>query len=352
MATVSPHGGAIAESKNFQGKVTNIFPDTQETTAKDNLIAIVSNPTEPKKSIEEVGMLRIKTANQWAQDAALRPNPRKLWLSLWHEGELCCLFSDSNLGKSIYAVQIASEIAKTDKILYADFELSDKQFQLRYCDENGNLHQFPTNFLRAEIDPDLLMMSDDWENEIISNIEDAALLNGARVLIVDNLTFLANRADKGDVAGELMMRLMALKKKHGLSLLVLSHTPKRQLNLQITQNDLAGSKKLFNFFDSVFAIGRSAKDENLRYIKQIKARAGGFEYGSDNVMVAEIVKDGSWLHFQVKGCASEKEHLREQSEKEDSQFIENVRDLRSKGCSIRQIADKLGVSKSKVSRVK
>lgn len=352
MATVSPHGGAIAESKNFQGKVTNNFPDTQELSAKDNLIAIVSNPTEPERSIEEVGMLRIKTANQWAQDAALRPNPRKLWLSLWHEGELCCLFSDSNLGKSIYAVQIASEIAKTDKILYADFELSDKQFQLRYCDENGNLHQFPANFLRAEIDPDLLMEGVNFEDEVIANIEDAATIHGIKIIIVDNLTYLSNESEKGDAAGMLMMRLMQLKKKCGLSLLILAHTPKRSMTSPITQNDLAGSKKLFNFFDSVFALGRSAKDENLRYIKQVKARAGGFEYGSDNVMVAEIVKEGSWLHFQVKGCASEKEHLREQSEKEDSQFIENVRELRSKGFSIRQIADKLGVSKSKVSRVK
>lgn len=76
-------------------------------------------------------------------EAALRPNPDALWLSLWYEGEVCCLFSDSNLGKSIYAVQIATRIAETKKVLYFDFELSDKQFQLRYTDEQGNLNVFP-----------------------------------------------------------------------------------------------------------------------------------------------------------------------------------------------------------------
>lgn len=56
-----------------------------------------------------------------------------------------------------------------------------------------------------------------------------------------------------------MMKLMNLKKQYGWSLLVIAHTPKRNLSSPITQNDLAGSKKLYNFFDSVVAIGKSAK---------------------------------------------------------------------------------------------
>ena len=54
---------------------------------------------------EQIGMFTVKTANRAIKEAALRPNPDALWLSLWYEGEVCCLFSDSNLGKSIYAVQ-------------------------------------------------------------------------------------------------------------------------------------------------------------------------------------------------------------------------------------------------------
>ena len=94
---------------------------------------------------EQIGMLTIKTANRTIKEAALRPNPDALWLSLWYEGEVCCLFSDSNLGKSIYAVQIATKIAEAKRVLYFDFELSDKQFQLRYSDEQGNLNVFPDN---------------------------------------------------------------------------------------------------------------------------------------------------------------------------------------------------------------
>ncbi len=190
-----------------------------------------------------------------------------------------------------------------------------------------------------------------FEEAIIGNIEQAALQTGAKVLIIDNLTYLCIASEKGDVAGALMFRLMALKKKHGLSMLILAHTPKRCLSNPITQNDLAGSKKLYNFFDSVFAIGKSAKDSNLRYIKQLKVRYGNYTYDSDNVIVSSIEKIGTFLQFVNIGYATEKEHLKEPSEKDVSQEIENVKLLSGQGKSIRDIAKELNVSKSKVGRI-
>lgn len=299
---------------------------------------------------EQIGMLTIKTANRTIKEAALRPNPDALWLSLWYEGEVCCLFSDSNLGKSIYAVQIATKVAEAKRVLYFDFELSDKQFQLGYSDEQGNLNVFPDNLYRVEINRESLDVAN-FEEAIIRNIEQAALQTGAKILVIDNLTYLCIASEKGDVAGALMFRLMALKKKHGLSLLVLAHTPKRCLSNPITQNDLAGSKKLYNFFDSVFAIGKSAKDSNLRYIKQLKVRYGNYTYDSDNVIVAAIEKVGTFLQFANIGYATEKEHLKEPSEKDVSQEIENVKQLSGQGKSIRDIAKELNISKSKAGRI-
>ena len=193
---------------------------------------------------ESVGMFTIKSANQTIREAAARPNPDNLWLSLWYEGEVCCLFADSNLGKSIYAVQIATSIAEKRKVLYFDFELSDKQFQLRYSDDQGNLYHFPNNLYRVEINRDALEIEGCFEDSLIRNIEETAIQTDAKVLIIDNLTYLCVAAEKGDVAGALMLKLMGLKRKYGLSILILAHTPKRPLTNPITQNDLAGSKKL------------------------------------------------------------------------------------------------------------
>jgi hypothetical protein len=100
-----------------------------------------------------VGCLTIKPISSFIAEAASRPDPKNLWNKCWYEGEVCCLFADSNVGKSILAVQIAEEIAKEDKVLYFDFELSDKQLQLRYSNEQGSLHTFPPNLFRAEINP-------------------------------------------------------------------------------------------------------------------------------------------------------------------------------------------------------
>ena len=92
---------------------------------------------------ENIGVMSIKTANRTILEASQLPTPRALWDSFWYEGELSCLFADSNVGKSILAVQIADRIARTDNVLYLDFELSEKQFQLRYTDEYGKPYTFP-----------------------------------------------------------------------------------------------------------------------------------------------------------------------------------------------------------------
>ena len=298
---------------------------------------------------ERIGIFTVKTANRTIREAALRPNPDALWLTLWYEGEVCCLFSDSNLGKSIYAVQIATSIAKKQKVLYFGFELSDKQFQLRYSDEANNLNQFPDNLYRVEINRDSLDAVN-FEEAVIGNIEQTAIKLGAKVLIIDNLTYLCVASEKGDAAGTLMLRLMALKRKYGLSMLILAHTPKRCLSNPITQNDLAGSKKLYNFFDSVFAIGKSAKNSSVRYIKQLKVRYGNYTYDADNVIVCVIEKVGTFLQFVDIGYAVEKEHLKEPSEKDSTQEKETIKRMVAEGKTYRVIASELGVTLGKVQR--
>lgn len=299
---------------------------------------------------EEIGMFKIKTANETLNEASLLPIPVKLWDSFWYEGELCCLFADSNIGKSILAVQIADEIAKKKKVIYFDFELSIIQFFLRYRDENGITYKFPDNFLRAEMNIDSIL-TNNIEESIINAIADAALKHNSNIIIIDNITYLNSATEKGDIAGKLMIQLTLLKSKYNLSILVLAHTPKRSMSKPLTQNDLSGSKRLFNFFDSAFAIGKSAKDFNLRYIKQIKVRNGPFTYDDDNVIIYTINKSNSFLGFEFVGYGKEKEHLRELSDNEISQEILNVKELAKKGMSYRDIAKELGITKSKVGRI-
>ena len=158
--------------------------------------------------------------------------------SFWYEGELSCLFADSNVGKSILAVQIADRIARTDNVLYLDFELSEKQFQLRYTDEYGKPYTFPERLYRVSLDCDALLDAD-FEGTIIGSIEQMAQSRPAAGS--SSLTTLLTCAvpwRKAMRAGRLMIQLNNLKKRYGLSILVLAHTPKRSLDCPITSTTL------------------------------------------------------------------------------------------------------------------
>lgn len=323
---------------------------TEETNTLRALTAEIDSAFTPGGAAE-IGMLTLKSANQTIEDASKRPDPEQLYLELWYEGEVCCLFADSNLGKSIFAVQMADEIALKHKVIYVDCELSDKQFQLRYCNpETNERHIFPDNLVRAEVNP-YAIGAENYEDAIIRDIEAAAEKTGTKVIIIDNLTYLCNSSDKSVDAGIFMMKLMALKKKKDLSLLIIAHTPKRDLSSPITQNHLAGSKKLYNFFDSVFAIGMSAKDRNLRYVKQVKVRAGAFRYDAGNVLVYEIEKTNGFLRFNFREFATEEEHLRHRETPEVNDNEARILELSKQGLSCRKIADQVGLSKSMVNNI-
>ena len=292
----------------------------------------------------------VKPAKQWLTEAASRPNPKSLWLSLWYENEVACLFADTNMGKSIYAVQIADHVSQERKVLYFDFEMTDKQFQLRYTDaETGKCHKFNDNFLRVEFSP----VNVDVSNlaYIISQITEVVDRTGARVIIIDNITWICNNAESGDTAGELMQMLIDLKRRKGLSILVRAHTPKRNTAAKLGQNSLAGSKRIANFMDSMFAIGATQTDRPAgRYIKQIKVRSSEMEYGEDHVITAWLVKEGDYVSLMHIGYGRECDLLAPVDSNE-ANLKERVSALSEEGLSVRKIAEQLGVSKSLVFKV-
>ena len=297
-----------------------------------------------------VGMLSIKSANRTLTEASMTANPKQLYGEFWFEHEIGCLFADSNVGKSILAIQIAEDIAKTgETVLYFDFELSEKQFQLRFTDEQGNLHHFPSTLYRVQPDMNLIASIDEpFEDALMRNIENAAVETKARILIIDNISILCMQMEKGEDSAALVQRLRTLKNKYGFSILIIAHTPKRNMSMPITQNDLAGSKKLFNFIDSCFAIGLSAQGGNMRYVKQVKVRNCEMRYGGDNVMGCHLEKVGTMVQFINMGTAPEHDHLRMVNREEQ---VQEARLLSASGLSLRDIASRMGVSKSTVDRM-
>lgn len=320
----------------------------------DLITADIESPQEAMPA----GMFEVMSVNEMIRMTSHMKDPEDLFHKMIFEHETTCIFGNSNCGKSIFAVQVADHISRSRRVLYFDCELSNKQFQIRYTDrvhnddgtETVSTYRFSNNFYRAIFSPEGISTSN-YEETTFNEIERYALANKAEVIIIDNITYLCSSTEKTEDAGKLMIRLTSLKKKYGWTLIVIAHTPKRDPTLPITQDSMAGSKKISNFFDSIIAIGNSCRDERVRYIKQVKARSTEIIYGSENVAVYEIVKSCCYLHFEFNDYGVESEHLRQRKEGEIPQEVINILEMQNKGMSQGQIAKELGIAKSRVQRI-
>jgi hypothetical protein len=329
-------------------------------------------PAKRKKRAEPVRpslkdchrLFTIEKGNRWLELARREPEAKMLLGELWRQGELCMLFADTNIGKSVLAVQIGESIARGQsiepfacqappaRVLYIDFELSQGQFGLRYSSGDED-HQFSDNFYRAQYNYLSDPPPDVDENELlIAAIEYKIKLVKATVLIIDNITCLRGGTENSAVALALMKSLKALKTDHKLSILVLAHTPKRRNPTQpISADDLHGSKLLINFADSAFAIGKSTADPDLCYLKQVKQRNTRQRYGPDNVCLCRIQKPGAFLHFQFEGFSAERHHLLTRTAAYRQQLAHKIAELAATGFSQREISRQLGIGLATVNRL-
>lgn len=316
--------------------------------------------------INENDCLIIKTANAFIEEARNRPIPNMLFSELWYENELCILFADTNLGKSILAVQIAQSVSsgipingfkissEPKKTLYLDFELSDKQFEKRYSKNYKNHFHFDENFFRGELNPDseIPKQFKSLEDFICDEIADLVSAKNIQVIIIDNITYLNSDNEKSKDALKLMKKLKRLTKVINLSILVLAHTPKRDESKPISKNDLAGSKMLINFCDSSFAIGNSKENSIRRYIKQIKQRNTEHIYHGENVIVCDIVQDFNFLKFDFVDFDCEKNHLKNFSSNDLDDRDTAMIKLIEEGLSNVEIGKRLGIHESTVRKRK
>ncbi len=345
-------------------------------TLKERICVVIDNTPNWKDvgAIKPNDYFRLQTTAERMAESRSKPTPRKLFGDFWYEGEVCILFADTNVGKSILAVQIANAISKgidpdkdgllknnvpAQKVVYFDFELSAKQFELRFSEidpitgEASNPYEFSTNLISADINPETADLGEfkHFEDFLNNALENAVASSGAKVLIIDNITYLRDETENARNALPMMKFLKGLKSKYELSLLVLAHTPKRDAGKPIGRNDLQGSKMIINFCDSAFAIGESAKNVGTRYLKQIKARNSEHIYSEENVLLATVRKDVNFLSFHFDGeTAYERDHLKVITDTQREVLKAKAAELSASGLSNKRIAKELGVSAMTIGR--
>ena len=143
------------------------------------------------------------------------------------------------------------------------------------------------------------------QDYILEQIEKKIIEHRLEVVVIDSLTYLPIFITEKTDPLDLMHRLYLIKSHQNISMLVVGHSMRQDSSQPITKCDTIG----LIFCDSAFAIGESAKEKNLRYLKQIKTSSDEFKYDDENVAVLRLVKRNSFLGFELIGFDDESEHL-------------------------------------------
>jgi len=323
---------------------------------KDDINSEVDKLKDWKKSY----FFDIRTARQRADDGYKLPEPKKIFDEFHVEGEVGILFSPVNVGKSILAAQIAiilstgksiggfTTTAGKMKVLFYELELSDKQFSKRVSGFELNENFYVATSADSYDDSEDI---DKFLERKLEEIFNIAVQGNFQHLIIDNLTWLLQDAEKGKAAARFMKKLHTFNRKTGITILVVSHTPKRDITLPITMYDLYGSSMLGNFVDHAFCVVESVSEPKLRYIKQVKVRLAEKKYDINNVMLAEIRSDGDKVYLQFIGYDNEYNHLKQASEERLQERSKMAKKMDSEGKTKSEIAKELNISVRTVYRI-
>ena len=285
------------------------------------------------------------------------PPPVDLWHGLWYQGEMACLFGEPNVGKTILAMRIASEIvARGESVLYFDFENAEHQLLPRYAEHSFDEPNSP----RFEIltpnyyNHQLPKSNREWLNYIIKR----ALESCSSIIIIDDITHLFGTGDPADVRF-VLNTLRSWVKQHRLSILVLAHARRRKPLQPVTLEHLAGSFECAYSFDSIFSLTRANRYYRRQhgifaYIKQHKSRMGEVIYDDENVITASLRFDHTTrsltlCDFMTGG--NERQLLRDFGYRTRDEILQAVLQYKEKSFTICEIADHVGISKSQVGRL-
>lgn len=335
--------GLMARDKFFEQK------DLRRQAELDKKVTLEFYQPQYSFSDDAHGSCHIpKRAGDWCN---ANSTPLKfIYPPFWYHNEICILFADSNVGKSLFASQIALQIAHSHKIIYFDYELTTEAFKKRFS-HNGKIYPFPDNFIRAEVNLDSLIQRKS-PLLLIRDIERIIKTQNPKAIIIDNLTFIVNKSNDQSAATVLMYHLKVLKERYNIAILVVAHTGKRKLCNPITQNDMAGSKLIFNFADSVMAMAKSLtqQDQDVVYLKQLKSRNDRIEFHDENVILLRKDFSDGYLKFSEIGRDSEKNHLSSYRKFYKNDLKKKISILKAQNFTQNAICEILEISRATLNR--
>lgn len=280
--------------------------------------------------------------------------PVDLWHGLWHQGEMACLFGEPNVGKTILAMKIATDIIKRkERVLYFDFENAEHQLLPRYkgtYGENPLVEILSLNYANKNIKK--------GNRSMLSYIKRQIIKCQAHIIIIDDITHLFGKGDQADVR-YVLNELRSWTKYLRVSILVLAHSKKKGFNQLANIEQLAGSFECAYSFDSIFSLNKANHYNNKQrgishYIKQHKTRMGEIRYGDENVITLKMRFDNDTKSLSMCDLCengNERQLIRDFGYYTNEEILAAIINYKEKCYTTREIAERVGVSKSHVQRL-
>lgn len=324
----------------------------------EDIFGIYANMARESRLTLPARLLKIESVNASVDRGAGMERKRMMLGNLLKTDEIAFLFGEEGTGKSILAFQMGDAASRGFplfqesgdesldnecdplKTILIDFELDEDELFDRY-NANGERYCFNENFFRCYINPEFLDF-EDADAHLMNEIEEIIELHKPRFVIIDNITYISSESQDPTIAVKLMKRLKAIQKCQGLSILVVAHTVKnRDKSLPLESRYMAGASGLKNFAKSIIAVGASAQDPDIRYIKHLKCRNGRKIHDADNVIECVVAKPDARLYYEFIRFSTEKAHLLSIDESDQTkEVIERFYDLhKQKKISFRRLAE-------------
>lgn len=305
---------------------------------------------------QNVRLFKFEDPNDVIKSSSIVPS-KSLLGELWQEGELAILFGPTNVGKSILAVEIADAIASGGSVLAGKLKSEVGPTNVLYIDLEMNATKFKKRFDGREFSPNFRRVVRDrsqyssktLRSKAIPEIKELLKVSQAKVIIIDNLSFIQADNTKANDAADIINDFLDLRDSERVSILLLSHTTKFPRGISIEYTNLAGSAFMSHGLDSLFAVNKAA--DKTFYIKQLKQRDGAEVYGADNVIHCYIDLTESGLRVKEIGTIEEWKILDRSSEDKSERNEKIIKDYKSGAGSIRDLAERYELSKSTIGEI-
>ena len=253
---------------------------------KDEFLSLVDEAPVFGRSPVDLGGMPAYSPSEFADK--FKDPPKMVVDSLLYDQDILCLAGSTNVGKSVFGLQLTTSLAmgvplmgqfkipKPKKVLHVQFELKDEAFAgLLKATSNHIMDEYPVEAPRFEKNCTFLSSGQrDLFTDKYEQIEANLMFKQYDVLVIDNL-YTSTDVDisRNDKLTDLIRRIVNLKKEYNVAMVMISHHKKTDAPAPLDIAQILGGTSYTNHMDFIAQFANTKRAEGIKVMKITKVRA-------------------------------------------------------------------------------